>query len=68
MRPGVKGLHTDLIQLEKDLRKDQPDAGHIKKLLAKVGPETVKLAGKCEDPKVAEKVRSLGAMLSRSGD
>ena len=65
--PGAKGLHTDLVQLEKELKKDQPDAGHIKKLLTKMGPETVKLAGKCEDPKVGEKVRSLGEMLSHSG-
>jgi hypothetical protein len=64
---GVKGLHADLAALDKELKKDAPNGEHIQKLLAKLGPATVKLADKCDDPKVSEKVRSLGEALSQSG-
>ena len=61
---GVKGLHADLVALEKELNKDEPSGDHIKTLMAKIGPATVKMADKCDDPKIAEKVRSLGNALS----
>ncbi len=63
---GVKGLHTDLVALEKELTKAEPNGEHIQKLLGKIGPSTVKLADKVDDAKVAEKVRSLGEALSKS--
>ncbi len=63
---GVKGLHGDLVALEKELTKDEPNGDHIQKLLGKIGPSTVKLADKIDDAKVAGKVRSLGEALVSS--
>ena len=65
---GAKGLHNDLLQLEKELKKDKANGDHVKKILGKIGPETLKLADKCDDPTVADKVRSLGNTLSQSGN
>ena len=65
--PGAKDLHGELQQLEKELSKDKPDVSHVKKILAKIGPETTKLADKCDDAAVGEKVRALGEALSHSG-
>ncbi len=64
---GGKGLHNDLDRLAKELDKDQPNADQITKLLGKLGPATVKLADKAEDPKIAEKVRHLGQALIDNG-
>ena len=64
---GAKGLHADLVALDKELKKDEPNSDHVQKLLGKLGPATVKMADKCDDPKIAEKVRSLGEALSQSG-
>ncbi len=61
---GAKGLHTDLAALEKELKKDEPNGAHIQTLMGKIGPATVKISEKCDDPKIAEKVRSLGEALS----
>ena len=63
---GAKGLHADLVQLEKELKKDNPDSDHVKKVLGKLGPATVKIADKCVDEKVADKVRSLGTALTHA--
>ena len=63
---GVKGLHGDLVALEKELTKEAPNGEHIQKLLGKIGPSTVKMADKVDDAKVAEKVRSLGEALGQS--
>jgi hypothetical protein len=65
--PGAKTLHGELQQLEKELKKDKPDAAHVKKILTKIGPETTKLADHCEDEAVGKKVRSLGEALTHSG-
>jgi hypothetical protein len=64
---GAKGLHNDLARLQKELEKDEPNGDRVSKILGKLGPATLKLADKCEDPKVGEKVRSLGEALSASG-
>ena len=64
---GAKGLHNELQQLEKELKKAQTDATYVKKLLGKIGPETTKLADSCEDSAVAQKVRALGEALSHAG-
>lgn len=65
--PGAKGVHGDLERLHKELTKDEPDSAKIEKILGKLGPATLKLADRCDDEKVAEKVRSLGEALNESG-
>ena len=64
--PGAKGLHGELVQLERELGKGQPDAERVRTLLAKIGPATIKLADQCDDDKVAHKVRSLGEVLTKT--
>ena len=64
---GAKGLHNDLDRLAKELDKDEPNTDRITKLLGKLGPATVKLADKADDPKIAEKVRHLGQALVEHG-
>ncbi len=64
---GAKGVRGDLEKLAKELEKDEPNQATVTKLLGKLGPATVKLADKCEDEKVAEKVRHLGQALQSSG-
>ena len=63
---GAKGLHGDMVQLERELSAGSPNAERIRRLLGKIGPATTKLAGKCEDEKTAEKVRSLGEALTKA--
>ena len=63
---GAKGLHADMVQLERELGKASPDADRVRKLLSKIGPATTKLADKCDDEKVANKVRSLGEALTKA--
>ncbi|HEX8554103.1 MAG TPA: hypothetical protein VF695_05305 [Sphingomonas sp.] len=65
--PGAKGVHGDLDRLAKELEKDERDAAKVQKILGKLGPATVKLADRCDDEKVAEKVRSLGEALVANG-
>ena len=64
---GSKGLHADLVALEKELKADAPHGEKITKLLGKLGPATLKMADQCEDPKIADKIRHLGQALSQSG-
>ena len=64
---GAKGVHGDLERLAKELEKDEPKPETIQKILGKLGPATLKLADKCEDEKVAEKVRALGEALQGHG-
>ena len=64
---GAKGVHGDLGRLAKELEKDEPKSETIQKILGKLGPATLKLADKCEDEKVAEKVRALGEALQGHG-
>ena len=63
---GAKGLHGELVHLERELSSDAPDEKRIKTLLGKVGQATVKLADKCDDEKVAVKVRALGDALGKA--
>lgn len=65
--PGAKGLHADLVRLQKELEKDEPNGDRVTRILGKLGPATLKLADRAEDEKIAEKVRSLGEALSASG-
>lgn len=64
---GAKGVHGDLVKLAAELEKDSPNQATVTKLLGKLGPATVKLADKCQDEKVGEKVRHLGEALQSSG-
>jgi hypothetical protein len=60
---GVKTLVKDLENLKKHIQAESPNGEQIKKLLAKLGKETVTLAGKSEG-KNAEKAKALGEALT----
>ena len=62
---GAKGLHGELVQLERELGKDTPDEDRVKTLLGKIGAATIKLAEKCDDEKVGAQVRALGEALAK---
>ena len=61
--PGVKTIVRDLESLKKHLHADKLDGAAIQKLIAKLGHETVTLAGKT-DSKNAEKAKRLGEALT----
>ena len=65
--PGVKTIIHDLDNLKKHLQKDELDGEAIRKLVAKLGKETVTLAGK-SDSKNSEKVKALGEALSGAAE
>jgi hypothetical protein len=64
---GVKTILHDLESLKKHLHADPIDGGAVKKLIAKLGRETVTIAGKT-DSKNAEKIKHLGEALSHSAE
>ena len=64
---GAKGLLHDLESLKKKLSGDEPDGDAIKTLLAKIGAETTRIAGRAEDEKVAAKLKELGEKLEAAG-
>ena len=64
---GVKGLLADLASLKKKLQAEEPDGEAIKKLVAKLGGETGRIAGRVEDDKVAEKLKDVGERLEKAG-
>jgi len=61
--PGVKTIIKDLESLKKHLHAKELDGEAIRKIVAKLGKETVTLAGKA-DGKNTEKVRALGEALT----
>lgn len=65
--PGVKTIIKDLESLKKALHAKEIDGAAVKKLVAKLGKETVAIAGKSEG-KNAEKIKSLGEALTESAD
>ena len=65
--PGVKTIIKDLESLKKHLHAKEIDGEAVKKLIAKLGKETVTIAGK-SDGKNAEKIKSLGEALSESAE
>ena len=65
--PGAKTIVRDLGSLKKHLHADPLDGAAIKKLVAKLGHETVTLAGKA-DSKSADKVRALGEALTQASE
>ena len=65
--PAAKTIIKDLENLKKHLHADKLDGEAIRKLVAKLGKETVTIAGKT-DSKNAEKVRALGEALSEAAE
>ncbi|WP_419730153.1 hypothetical protein [Lichenicola sp.] len=65
--PGVKGIIRDLESLKKHLHADPIDGAAIRKLVVKLGHETVTIAGKA-DSKNAEKIKSLGEALTAAAE
>ncbi len=64
---GIKTLIKDLEHLKKELQKPEIDGEAVKKLIAKLGKETVTIAGRV-DGKGAEKVKALGEALTEAAD
>ncbi len=65
--PAVKTIVKDLENLKKHLQAEKPNGEQIKKLVLKLGKETVTIAGK-SDSKNAEKIKSLGEVLSHAAE
>ena len=63
----MKTLVKDLEHLKKLIQDEKPKGDQIKKLLAKLGKETVTFAGKA-DGKNAEKAKALGEALAHMAD
>ncbi len=60
---GTKTIIHDLERLKKLIQAEEIDGDAVKTLMAKLGKETVTLAGKAES-KNADKVKQLGEALS----
>ena len=65
--PAAKAIVKDLEALKKLLHADKLDGEKIRKLVAKLGKETVQIAGKTEG-KNAEKIKALGEALTEAAD
>ena len=65
--PGVKTIVHDLENLKKHLHADKLDGEAIRKLVVKLGKETVTIAGKA-DSKNSEKVKALGEALTEAAE
>ena len=63
--PAAKAIVKDLENLKKHLHAEKIDGDAIKKIVAKLGKETVALAGK-SDSKNAAKIKSLGEALTEA--
>lgn len=61
--PGAKGIVRDLERLKKLIQAESIDGDAVKTLVAKLGKETVTLAGKAES-RNAEKAKQLGEALA----
>ncbi len=65
--PAAKAIVKDLEALKKHLHADKLDGGAIRKLVAKLGKETVAIAGKTEGAS-AGKIKALGGALSHAAE
>ena len=65
--PGAKAILHDLENLKKHLHAKELDGNAIKKPIAKLGKETVTIAGKA-DANHADKVRALGEALTQASE
>ncbi len=64
---GVKTIVKDLENLKKHLQAKEIDGEAIKKLVLKLGKETVTIAGKA-DSKNAEKIKHLGEAMTEAAE
>ncbi len=64
---GTKTIIKDLENLKKHLQAKEIDGAAIKKIVAKLGKETVTIAGRAEG-KNAEKIKSLGEALASASE
>ncbi len=65
--PAAKTIIKDLESLKKQLHADELNGEAIRKLVAKLGKETVAIAKKTEG-KNAEKIQALGEALSHAAE
>lgn len=63
---GVKTLVKDLGSLKTHLQKEEIDGDAVRKLIAKLGKETVTIAGKAD--KGGDKIKSLGEALTEAAE
>ncbi|MGX9962892.1 hypothetical protein ACVFYP_06185 [Roseomonas sp. F4] len=63
--PGAKGIIRDLERLKKLIQADEIDGDAVKKVVAKLGQETVTMAGRAEGAK-ADQVKQLGEALNKA--
>ncbi len=63
---GVKTIIKDLESLKKQLQKPEIDGNAVRKLIAKLGKETVTIAGRAE--KGGDKVKALGEALTEAAE
>ena len=63
---GVKTIIKDLEGLKRQLQKPEIDGDAVRKLIAKLGKETVTIAGKAE--KGDDKVKALGEALTEAAE
>ncbi len=64
---GVKTIVKDLESLKKHLQADEIDGEAVKKIMLKLGKETVTIAGK-SDSKNAEKIKHLGEAMTEAAE
>lgn len=64
---GVKTLLKDLETLKKRLQEEEIDGDAVRKLLAKLGKETVTIAGRA-DGKDAGKIKGIGEALTAGAE
>ncbi len=64
---GTKTIIKDLESLKKHLHAKEIDGEAVKKLVAKLGKETVTIAGRA-DSKSAEKIKRLGEALTEASN
>ncbi len=65
--PGVKTIIKDLESLKKQLHAKEINGESIRKLVLKLGKETVTIAGKIEG-KTADKIKALGEALTSAAE
>ncbi len=65
--PAAKAIIKDLEALKKHLQADDIKTDQVKKLVLKLGKETVTIAGK-SDSKNAEKIKALGEALTHAAE
>ena len=65
--PAAKAIVKDLENLKKHLTAKEINGEQVKKIMIKLGKETVAIAAK-SDSKDAEKIKSLGEALSHAAE